>query len=31
MSRSALISETGEKERNRFFKSLKQRLQDLKK
>jgi hypothetical protein len=29
MSRSALISETGEKERNRFFRSLKLKVQDL--
>jgi len=29
MSRSTLISETGEKERNRFFESLRQKLHDL--
>lgn len=31
MSRSSLISETGEKERNRFFGALKKKIQDLKK
>ena len=31
MSRSTLISQTGEKERSRFFRSLRQRIHDLRK